>query len=106
MSLSPFFPDTIADFKWPVTATMEIAASPSEIWDIISTPANLEICHPFCRANPVQVWPGVGSRDIIHYYSGWVMKRAFISWQEGKGYDLLIGREREFKSLVSWRISN
>jgi hypothetical protein len=33
------------------------------------------------------------------------MHREFVSWIDGVGYDLVIGREGGGKSYVSWRIS-
>ena len=68
-------------------------------------PGNLEPCHPFCARNPIEKWPGVGSRDVIHYLSGWVFERRFTRWIEGVGYDLEIGRSGGASSLVSWRIA-
>jgi hypothetical protein len=93
-------------FKWPVTVSRKIKASPQKIWSVITNPGNLEDCHPFCEKNPVYEWPGVGSRDEIYYYSGWVMQREFTNWIDGEGYDLLIGREGGRKSCVSWRITD
>jgi len=98
--------DEIKRFKWPVSVNRKIKASPQKIWSVISNPGNLEDCHPFCEKNPVHEWPGVGSRDVIYYYSGWVMERKFTNWIDGEGYDLLIGREGGRKSYVSWRITN
>jgi len=68
-------------------------------------PGNLELCHPFCSENPVEDWPGPGSRDAIHYLSGWVFERRFTRWIEGVGYDLEIGRHSGAMSFVSWRIA-
>jgi hypothetical protein len=56
-------------------------------------------------SNPVDEWPGVGSRDTINYYSGWVLYRKFFNWIDGVGYDLTIGREGGRNSYVSWRIT-
>jgi hypothetical protein len=67
--------------------------------------ASGEACHPFCERNPVQAWPGPGSRDEVHYLSGWVYERRFKNWFEGVGYDLEIGRTGGGQSAVSWRIS-
>ncbi len=75
------------------------------MWDVIATPGNLGQCHPFCDRNPVEQWPGVGSRDEVHYLSGWVFERRFVEWTEGVGYDLEIGRSGEDTSFVSWRIT-
>jgi hypothetical protein len=96
--------ETIDAFKWPIAASRTIEASSDEVWSVISSPGNLEDCHPFCESNPVDQWPGVGSRDTIHYYSGWVLQREFSNWIDGVGYDLVIGREGGRKTFVSWRI--
>jgi len=92
-------------FKWPIASERMIEAPAQKVWDVISTPGNLELCHPFCASNPVQVWPGPGSRDEVHYLSGWVYERRFLRWHEGTGYDLEIGRRGGGISSVSWRIT-
>jgi hypothetical protein len=63
------------------------------------------VCHPFCAKNPVQQWPGAGSRDEVHYLSGLVFERRFVEWIAGVGYDLEIGRSGGETSFVSWRIT-
>lgn len=97
--------EKIAKFKWPVSVSRRIEASPQRIWSAITAPRNLEDCHPFCEKNPVGEWPGVGAQDTIHYYSGWVLQREFVNWIDGVGYDLTIGRAGARKSYVSWRIT-
>lgn len=92
-------------FRWPVAATQPVAAPAEKVWEVISRPGNLELCHPFCEKNPVKVWPGPESRDEVHYLSGWIYERHFRQWIEGVGYDLEIGRPGGAKSTVSWRIS-
>lgn len=96
--------DPKPNHKWPVTVAQPISAPGDEVWEIVSLPGNLEYCHPFCAENPVQVWPGEGSRDEVHYLSGWVFERRFCRWIDGVGYDLEIGRRGEESSFVSWRI--
>lgn len=91
-------------FRWPVTATRRIAAPAERVWEVISTPGNLEPCHPFCARNPVHEWPGPDSHDEIHYSSGWVFERRFRRWLEGVGYDLEVGRPGGRTSWVTWRI--
>lgn len=91
-------------FKWPVTVERAIAAPAQVVWDAISMPGNLELCHPFCASNPVRVWPGSDSVDEVHYLSGWVYERRFRRWIDGIGYDLDIGRPGGGTSSVSWRI--
>lgn len=96
--------DPKPDFKWPVSVARTIAAPGPRVWEAISKPGNLELCHPFCARNPVRVWPGEGSRDEVHYFNGWVFERRFRSWIDGVGYDLEIGRPGGGSSFVSWRI--
>jgi hypothetical protein len=92
-------------FKWPVAVEQLIAAPAQEVWDVISRPGSLEMCHPFCARNPVQLWSGADSRDEVHYLSGWVYERRFRQWLEGTGYDLEIFRHNDALASVSWRIS-
>jgi hypothetical protein len=91
--------------RWPVAAAQPVAAPAEKVWEVMSRPGNLELCHPFCEKNPVKVWPGPESRDEVHYLSGWIYERHFRQWVEGVGYDLEIGRPGAAKSTVSWRIS-
>lgn len=91
-------------FKWPIAVEKVIAAPAATVWEAISMPGNLESCHPFCKRNPVQVWPGPNSRDEVHYLSGWIYERQFRRWIDGVGYDLEIGRRSGGKSFVLWRI--
>jgi hypothetical protein len=81
-----------------------IAAPADRVWAAISAPGYLEDCHPFCERNPVTSWPGSGSRDEVHYLSGWVYERRFVRWIDGAGYDLEIGSRGEAASFVTWRI--
>lgn len=96
--------DRSIGFKWPIHSERVIAAPAQAVWDAISRPGNLELCHPFCARNPVQVWPGPSAQDEVHYLSGWVYVRHFRAWMDGIGYDLEIGRRGGRASLVSWRI--
>ena len=100
----PQWDDPNPGFKWPVTVAQRIAAPVKRVWETISMPGNLEPCHPFCERNPVEVWPGEGSRDEVHYLSGWVFERRFSTWIDGVGYDLEIGRRGGRSSFVSWRV--
>ena len=101
----PRFDDPQPGFRWPVAVTQPIAAAAEDVWAAISMPGNLVPCHPFCKENPVEEWPGAESRDEIHYLNGWVFERRFNRWIEGVGYDLEIGRSGGASSFVSWRIT-
>ncbi len=91
-------------FRWPVSVSRPIHAPAGRVWDVISSPGNLNQCHPFVEDNSVDEWPGVGSRDTVHYYSGLTMGRRFTDWIDGLGYDLEIGTRGGQTSRVSWRI--
>ena len=92
-------------FKWPVRADRTITVPARAVWQAISRPGGLELCHPFCATNPVRVWPGRDARDEVHYLNGVIYERLFLAWIDGVGYDLQIGRPGGRTSLVSWRIT-
>jgi len=92
-------------FRWPIAVEQTIAVPAGKLWQVISAPNNLERCHPYCAKNPVQVWPGPGSRDEVYYLNGLVFERRISKWIEGVGYDLYIGRRGGRMSYVSWRVS-
>lgn len=71
---------------------------------MISTPGNLTACHPFCAANPVHAWPGVGAHDTIAYHNGREVERHFTAWREGEGYDLEVHDSGGVLASVSWRL--
>jgi uncharacterized protein YndB with AHSA1/START domain len=99
-------PEALLDFKWPVRTSRTIAAPPGRVWEVISSPGLMPLYHPFCQENRVLHWPGSGSRDEIHYFSGWVLQRNIIEWIEGVGLDLEIGRSGGRTSTVTWRIAD
>ena len=89
----------------PIPRTQPVPVSADDLWQLISRPSNLVDFHPFCESNPVEIWPGVGSRDVIHYYSGLVLVREFDAWYEGTGYDLTATADMGFRYRVFWRIN-
>ena len=95
----------IPGFKWPVGVSRVLAAPPSKIWEIISSPGALPLYHPFCEKNPVFEWPGPDSNDEIHYFNGVVLARRCIAWHEDIGFDLEVGRQGGRISTISWRIA-
>jgi hypothetical protein len=90
----------------PVTHRQEIVAPATAVWDVISTAGHLEECHPFCAANPVDAWPGVGSQDHVEYFSGRTITRRFVGWQEGAGYDIAITDANGTIANVAWQLSD
>ena len=97
-------PRPLPGFKWPVAVSRTIAAPPSKVWEVISSPGMLPLYHPFCEKNPVFDWSGADSYDEIHYFNKFVLARRFTDWYEDVGYDLEAGRKDGKTSVVSWRI--
>ena len=89
----------------PISHSQPIPASQERVWEVISRPGNLVDYHPFCQENPVENWPGVGSRDRVIYYNGLILVRDFIDWIDGTGYDLIASAEEDLQFKVTWRIS-
>ena len=88
----------------PLKATAGIDVPAGEVWAVIAEPGGLARYHPFCAATEVERWPGTGSRDSITYYSGIRYQRNFVSWHEGVGYDIELGRPPNQTARVRWRI--
>ena len=79
--------------KWKVYYEEEINSSVDSLWDLISSPSNLELFHPFCKSNKIIKWPGENSIDELIYLNGLTFIRKFKSWKKKKGYSLLIGEK-------------
>ena len=92
------------NYHWSITGRQEVSINSKDLWEIISTPSNLENFHPFCLKNPVIKWPGEKSIDEVHYYNGLILERNIENWFDKKGYDLFIGKKDGKQSFVSWEI--
>lgn len=87
-----------------IERSVYIDIEPAKLWTIISKPGILEETHPFCQNNEVVQWDCERSIDTIVYYNNRTMRRKFIDWNEGKGYQLLIGQNELTDALVTWSI--
>ena len=99
------FPQVDEKLGPPITVEQSLSASADAVWQLISRPGNLMDFHPFCEKNEVEIWPGIGSRDVLHYYSGLVLVRDFDGWYEGTGYDLIAKADLGLRFRVFWRIN-
>ncbi len=88
----------------PAAVTRRLQAPAGRVWEVMATPGAVARYHPFCSANPVAAWPGVGAQDTIHYLSGLVLHRRFTAWDEGQAYELEIGNPRWPVSHVRWEL--
>ena len=83
----------------------KINSSLDSLWDLISSPSNLELFHPFCKSNKIVNWPGEHSIDELIYLNGLTFIRKFKTWDKKKGYSLLIGEKDKEQSYVVWEIT-
>ena len=51
--------------SWCIKLKKKINSNRDEICDLISSPKNLKLFHPFCKSNNVIKWCGKGSQDEI-----------------------------------------
>ncbi|MDG2112964.1 MAG: hypothetical protein P8N02_10165 [Actinomycetota bacterium] len=90
----------------PIEATWDISAGAGDVWAAISESSNLTNVHPFCATNEVERWPGLGSRDHVHYYGGIHYQRDVLDWRDGVGYDLAVGPPSGKIALARWWIDS
>ena len=88
----------------PIEATTDIAVTAADVWAAISEAGNLTNVHPFCASNPVDSWPGPGSRDHVHYHGGIHYQRDVLDWRDGVGYDLAVGPPSDQIAIAHWWI--
>ena len=89
---------------WTVFSEKSIICDKDALWNVISSPSNLDLFHPFCKKNTVVKWSKENSIDHIKYLNGLVFQREFFEWEENKGYKLHIHQIGKPKSIVQWKI--
>ncbi len=47
----------------------------------------------------------MGSRDAVEYYNGRTIRRDFVGWLEGTGYDIEVSDTNGPLASVSWRLA-
>ena len=63
--------------KWKAQFELKIDATTSQIWELISSPSNLELFHPFCKSNKVIIWSGEKSIDELVYLNNQYTRENF-----------------------------
>ena len=84
-----------------VSCSKKFKLSIEQLWDLISSPGNLNSSHPFCKSNDVISWDDE-HKDRLEYLNGRTYIRNFQTWSPNKGYTLLIGEENGAQSYVVW----
>ena len=90
---------------WTVFSEKSIICDKDALWNVISSPSNLDLFHPFCKKNTVVKWSKENSIDHIEYLNGLIFQRKFFEWEENKGYKLYIHQIGKPKSRVQWKIN-
>ena len=88
----------------PVSRKIKLKSNTDILWDLISSPENLNLVHPFCKSNKVIKWDNNSHSDSLLYYNNRTYIRELFEWEEGKGYKLYIGEEGKKKSKVIWEL--
>ena len=89
-----------------VSQSIEFDLDTEQLWELISAGGNLNSSHPFCKTNEVIIWENEKHSDRLVYLNGRTYIRNFQTWEEGKGYTLLIGKENGPQSFVEWVIES
>ena len=91
--------------RWGIHQEFTYPFSKTKLWSLISRPGNLNDCHPFCKENEALNWDGSNHTDRLEYLNGMTYVRQVLNWNEGEGYDLIIGKENGPQSYVVWQIT-
>ena len=94
----------LKNYSDPITQSKNFEISTASLWELISSPGNLNDCHPYCLRNEVVQWNEKGHKDRLIYLNSRTYIPRFQSWNEGSGYTLIIGEEGDKQSLVTWSI--
>ena len=52
---------------WTVFSEKSITCDINSLWNVISSPSNLDLFHPFCKKNTVVKWSKENSIDIVGF---------------------------------------
>ena len=89
-----------------VSQSLVIPVAKPDLWQEISRAGSLNDTHPFCRSNKAIAWSIDDHKDELVYLSGLTFVRQFVTWNEGEGYQLIIGDKGGPQSFVRWEIES
>lgn len=89
-----------------VSHSIDFDINANQLWELISAEENLNASHPFCKTNEAIEWGGGKYSDRLVYLNNRTYIRKFQTWEEGKGYTLLIGEENGPQTFVEWVIQS
>ncbi len=91
--------------RYFVSSSKVFRIKKKELWDLISSPGVLKLCHPFCKSNEVIHWGPDNYSDELIYLNDLKYIRKFQNWNPLEGYDLLIGKLNGLQSYVLWELN-
>ena len=89
-----------------VSHSIDFDINANQLWELISAEENLNASHPFCKTNEAIEWGDGKYSDRLVYLNNRTYIRKFQTWEEGKGYTLLIGEENGPQTFVEWVIQS
>jgi ornithine lipid ester-linked acyl 2-hydroxylase len=89
-----------------ISAIIKIDASQEKLWSIITEPGHLEKIHPFCESHMKARWDGVGCVDEAKFYSGTLVNREVVAWNEGASFQIKMINNEGHDTRVTFEIEN
>lgn len=89
-----------------VSHSIDFDINANQLWELISAEENLNASHPFCKTNEAIEWGDGKYSDRLVYLNNRTYIRKFQTWEEGRGYTLLIGEENGPQTFVEWVIQS
>jgi hypothetical protein len=98
--------DSFNQENFSVSHSRRINAPKAAVWKAFASSRALEVSHPFVASQTDMVGAGAkGATDEITYNSGLLMRRKFVNWYEGEGFDLELISPTDDAAYVSWRVT-
>ena len=69
---------------WTVFSEKSITCDINSLWNVISSPSNLDLFHPFCKKNTVVKWSKENSIDHVEYLNGLIFQEKFLNGKKIK----------------------
>ena len=87
-----------------IAGQLKIKNSPTEIWKVLIEDGHLENFHPYCESHKKVKWDGVGCKDEMKFYSGNVVDRIVIAWDEGRSFTIKMNKDNGHNTHVKFEI--
>ena len=79
----------------PVSRKIKLKSNTDILWDLISSPENLNLVHPFCKSNKVIKWDNNSHSDSLLYYNNRTYIKKFLSGKKVKDTNFILEKRKE-----------